>query len=426
MDLNFTKDENFSELSTTDIPNDGNVILIQNQDNKKVSEFKIDKKPSLTSGNLSVDKVKVKVRPRLTENSPRRVPTDDLDLLSNPLKNMEKDNSEDASESSSKDYEDEEDSEEDNVSVSNNDTFFDLNSQMNFVNKNDDILSDENRTRDEEDDSISAVDEEDVDSDDEEEEDSDDEYEVREKSYEEIQQEKQELLFKLDRLDKAGYRCSRKYSMASNLEDLKFEYKKLKRQRDIEKSIKFSRKILMALVSGIEYLNGRFDPFDIKLNGWSENVMDGINDYDEVFEELHDKYSESVSVSPELKLLMMVAGSGFMFHLTHSLFKTASPSLNEILKQNPDIMKNISEAAAQNMGPKLGPQDDMLANMMRQGINMKMNKNNQTSSHFPSPASQNDTIDDIVNELSNNSSDCESDSGTRRNKRKNKGITLDL
>ena len=38
--------------------------------------------------------------------------------------------------------------------------------------------------------------------------------------------------------------------------------------------------MLMACVTGIEFLNGKFDPFDLKLDGWSESVHDGINDYD--------------------------------------------------------------------------------------------------------------------------------------------------
>ena len=45
----------------------------------------------------------------------------------------------------------------------------------------------------------------------------------------------------------------------------------------------------MAVTSGVEYLNGKFDPFDIRLEGWSENMMENVGDYDEVFEELHDK-----------------------------------------------------------------------------------------------------------------------------------------
>lgn len=433
--INFEKDSDFTNVKTSDINTDNNVILLQNNDND-LQSLNISGKdtPSLTSGKLHVNKVKVKVRPNLTrssdKSSPKKIPMDNLDLLSNPKRNLDKDYSDEASNASSRDFEEEE-SEVDHNSL-NNDTIFDFNSPTDFLNNNKNgtnSVHEENSIHEER-----IGDENDEDDDDEEYEsdeyDEEDEDDGREKTYEEIQEEKHKLLLYLDRLHNAGYKCSKRYTMASNLEDLKFEYQKLKRQRDIEKSIKFSRKILMALVSGIEYLNGRFDPFDIKLSGWSENVMEGITDYDEVFEELHDKYSESVSVSPELKLLMMVAGSGFMFHLTHSLFKTASPSLDEILKNNPDIMRNIQQAAAQNMGSKLGPEDDMVANMMRQGINMKVNQDQKNA--FPSPSMpkrQTSSIDDIVNELSNNSSDVESENGRsvrRIKKKKNKGITLDL
>ena len=47
---------------------------------------------------------------------------------------------------------------------------------------------------------------------------------------------------------------------------------------------------MMALITGIEFLNGKFDPFDIKLDGWSESVNENISDFDEVFEELSEKY----------------------------------------------------------------------------------------------------------------------------------------
>ena len=66
------------------------------------------------------------------------------------------------------------------------------------------------------------------DEDDEDDEEDDDESEVSQKkkkmSYEEIQQEKQKLLFNLDRLQKQGYPPSKKYSMASSFEDLTYEH----------------------------------------------------------------------------------------------------------------------------------------------------------------------------------------------------------
>ena len=61
----------------------------------------------------------------------------------------------------------------------------------------------------------------------------------KQKTYEEVQQEKQKLLFNLERLQKQGYPPSKKYSMASSFEDMQFEHDRLKKQRDVEKSIKF-------------------------------------------------------------------------------------------------------------------------------------------------------------------------------------------
>jgi hypothetical protein len=262
------------------------------------------------------------------------------------------------------------------------------------------------------------------------------------KTYEQIQQEKQQLLFHLERLQKQGYPPSKKYSMASSYEDMQFEYDRLKKQRDVEKSIKFSRKVLMAVVSGVEFLNNRFDPFDIKLNGWSENMMENMNDYDEVFEELHDKYSESVKMAPELRLMTMVAGSGFMFHLTNSLFKSSSPKLNDILKQNPDIMKNVQEAAMKNMAQNIGSQftgeEDILGKMMKEGIQMRMNPASNRSAAGPAPAptpfpSESSTnIDDLLNELNRDDVSVSSSgsvniksSGKRKNGRKG-GIQLNF
>ena len=110
------------------------------------------------------------------------------------------------------------------------------------------------------------------------------------------------------------------YNMNSHLEDMRNEYIKLKKQREIDNSIKFQRKMLMAAITGIEFLNGKFDPFNIKLDGWSESVNENLNDYDEIFEELNEKYGgEGDNIAPEIRLLTL-AGSAFMFHLTNTMF----------------------------------------------------------------------------------------------------------
>ncbi|MBD23700.1 MAG: hypothetical protein CMG46_01635 [Candidatus Marinimicrobia bacterium] len=161
----------------------------------------------------------------------------------------------------------------------------------------------------------------------------------------EIKNEKIELIYKFKRLESQGVRTTMNYTMNSNLDDMRNEYMKLRKQREIENSIKFQRKMLMAFVTGIEFLNNKVDPFSIKLDGWSESMSDSINDYDEVFEELYEKYGGGGEMAPELRLIMMVGGSAFMFHLTNTLFKTSMPSMDDILKQNPELMSQFANAA---------------------------------------------------------------------------------
>ena len=171
----------------------------------------------------------------------------------------------------------------------------------------------------------------------------------RKMSEEDIINEKQELLYQFDRLEKKGIRIPRKYNMTSDLEDMRAEFERLKRDREVDSSVKFQRRMVMAFASGVEYLNDKFDPFDIKLSGWSEKVHDDIDDYDEIFEELYSKYKSKAKMAPELKLVFMMGSSAFMFHLTNSMFKTSLPGLDQVLKQNPELMKQFAAATASTM-----------------------------------------------------------------------------
>lgn len=163
--------------------------------------------------------------------------------------------------------------------------------------------------------------------------------------------EKKEILYQMDRLESKGYSLPRKFSMQSNLEEMRSEYHRILREKEVDASIRFQRKMLMAFITGIEFLNTRFDPFDVKLDGWSEQVHENINDYDDIFEELHEKYKSSgKKMAPELRLLLSLAGSAFMFHLTSSMFRQQPlPGVEQVLKSNPNLMKQFQQAAAQQM-----------------------------------------------------------------------------
>jgi len=166
--------------------------------------------------------------------------------------------------------------------------------------------------------------------------------------------EKTEFLNKLQRLEQKGFPVSRKFTMDNSLEEVKGEYFRLVDARNLETSIKFQRQMLMGAITGMEWLNGRFDPFDIKLDGWSESVHENVEDFDEIFEELYDKYKDRGKMSPEVRLMMAIGGSGFMCHVSNSFFRSKMPTMDDVLKRNPELARQMAAAAASQAGPGFG------------------------------------------------------------------------
>src|SRR6056300_1856008 len=178
------------------------------------------------------------------------------------------------------------------------------------------------------------------------------------KGYTSVDEEKSDLLNKLTRLEKKGFAVNKRLNAYSNVEELRSEVKRITYSIDVEQSIRFSRRMLVACVTGLEFLNKRYNPFEIQLEGWSESVMENVDDYDGVFEELYVKYRSKVSVAPEVKLIMMLGGSAMMFHLTNSIFKSVMPNMNDVIKQNPDLVKNMMSAVQNTTRKTDGPATD--------------------------------------------------------------------
>lgn len=167
---------------------------------------------------------------------------------------------------------------------------------------------------------------------------------------EEILREKLKYLRKLEDLEKKGATLTKKYSMESPLSELQGEYEMIISEKEKSNSVKFQGKMLMAAITGIEFLNNKFDPFDLKMDGWAEQVNENISDYDEIFSELHEKYRSKAKMAPELKLLFQLGGSAIMVHMTNTMFKASLPGMDDIMKQNPELMQQFTQAAVGSMG----------------------------------------------------------------------------
>jgi hypothetical protein len=79
-------------------------------------------------------------------------------------------------------------------------------------------------------------------------------------------------------------------------------------------------------------------------------------------------------MAPEMRLLVSLAGSGFMCHVSNSFFRSKMPSMDDVLRNNPQLARQMAAAAAQQAGPGFG-------NFM----GMAMGVNGQDAGPMPMP-----------------------------------------
>jgi hypothetical protein len=173
---------------------------------------------------------------------------------------------------------------------------------------------------------------------------------------------KSEGLTILERMDRKGI-SGTKMSMSNTLEEINSEVARRKDSKGLEASLRFQRSMLTTVTSGMEFLNSRYDPLGLHLDGWSEQVNENIEDYDEIFEELYDKYKDKSKVAPEVRLILSLGLSAGMCHVTNTMFKSRMPGMDDILRNNPNLAREFAQAAAKEaVGPGF-------ANFMSLGAN---------------------------------------------------------
>ena len=222
-------------------------------------------------------------------------------------------------------------------------------------------------------------------------------------SKEELLKEKFKYLRKLETLESKGVNLTKKYTMESPLAEMQGEYEMIMEEKQKSNSIKFSGNMLMAVINAVEFLNSKFDPFDIKIDGWSEQVQENLTDYDDVFGELFEKYKSKATMSPELKLLFQLGGSAMMVHMTNTMFKSAMPGMDDILRQNPDLMKQFQTAAVNSMGQSSPGFSGFMGGIMNPGPNSNHGPSQSSSHGPPAPMATQENGPNIYSRPGNNS-----------------------
>lgn len=187
----------------------------------------------------------------------------------------------------------------------------------------------------------------------------------KELSPQELRMKKIELLRKLSELKAKGYELSKSYNFDSSIEEMEYEFELLKSFANKRNGVKLYKNILLNTVSAVEFLNDKYDPFDFQLTGWSEHMSVEVDSYDEVIEEIYEKYKGTgKKMPPEIKLLMLILASASAFHFSKSTFKNL-PGVDKILQNNPDLISKM-----------MNPQKESSQFMTEQEINIERQRKN--------------------------------------------------
>lgn len=156
----------------------------------------------------------------------------------------------------------------------------------------------------------------------------------------EIRMKKIDLLRKLSEIKSKGYELSKKYDFNSSITEMEYEYELLKSFANKRNGIKLYKNIILNSASAIEFLNDKYDPFDFKLSGWSEHMSVEVDNYDDVLEELYEKYKgKGSNMPPEIKLIILMATSATAFHFTKSYAQNSM--IEQALKNNPGLISGM-------------------------------------------------------------------------------------
>jgi hypothetical protein len=199
-----------------------------------------------------------------------------------------------------------------------------------------------------------------------------------------VMKEKYELLRKFDRLAKLGVPMRKRFTLESPIEEMKMELDFIKREKDADATIKQFCDWFVTGMSALEWSSTNVPfmrAFGLNLSGLSESAQMNVPDMEEDFEELYDLYGDKLKMHPLVKIPIRTCMMVYMVHLTNQMTQKAPiPNMDQILRTNPDIARQLASAAMQqqtqgrnSVPPPMMPQPQQPAANPLAGLSNFMN-----------------------------------------------------
>jgi hypothetical protein len=173
----------------------------------------------------------------------------------------------------------------------------------------------------------------------------------RRMSEEHTMKEKYEMLRKFERLQKMGVPMRKRFTIDSPLDEMKLELEFMRREKAMDQTIKQFCDWYITGMSAMEWGSKNvavMKAFGLNLDGLSESAQMNVVDMEEDFEELYDLYGDKMKMHPLVRIPIRTCMMVYMVHLTNQMARKAPiPNIDEVLRTNPDIARQLATAAMQ-------------------------------------------------------------------------------
>ena len=166
-----------------------------------------------------------------------------------------------------------------------------------------------------------------------------------------IMKKKYEMLRKFERLNKLGVPIRKRFTMDSPLDEMEMELEFVRKEKAMDSTIKQFSEWFITGMSALEWGSKNVNMvkmFGLQLDGLSQSAQMNVGDLEEDFEELYDLYGDQMRMHPLVRIPMRTCFMVYMVHLTNQMaMKAPVPNIQEILRQNPDIARQMAAQAMQ-------------------------------------------------------------------------------
>ena len=174
---------------------------------------------------------------------------------------------------------------------------------------------------------------------------------------EHILKEKYEILRKFERLAKLGVPMRKRFTLDSPIDEMKMELEFIRREKQMDQTIKQFCDWYITGMSALEWSSKNvavMQAFGLNLSGLSESAQMNVADMEEDFEELYDLYGDKLKMHPLVRIPIRTCMMVYMVHLTNQMAqKSPIPNIDQILKTNPDIARQLATAAMQQQSQSM-------------------------------------------------------------------------